>query len=233
MAFRKMRPYIPVSLSIFLLLILPGASSLASPGTLVISEIMFNPDGDENAREFVEIVNLSDAPVSLEGCRIGDGAAFDTLIPVRNDLRVIPGQGYALILDPDYFAAGEPYSGIPEATPLYTISDKAIGSRGLSNSNPEPVYLLSAAGDTLSLVRYPADCPPGHSWERIIPWGGDSPENFRPSRSPEGTPGLPNSVTPPGRNPVTPWGVPTLGHKTRSKKKPSSKYIVRRAGKGR
>jgi large subunit ribosomal protein L2 len=39
--------------------------------------------------------------------------------------------------------------------------------------------------------------------------------------------------TPPGRNPVTPWGVPTLGHKTRSKKKPSSKYIVRRAGKGR
>jgi large subunit ribosomal protein L2 len=39
--------------------------------------------------------------------------------------------------------------------------------------------------------------------------------------------------TPPGRNPVTPWGVPTLGHKTRSKKKPSTKYIVRRAGKGR
>jgi large subunit ribosomal protein L2 len=39
--------------------------------------------------------------------------------------------------------------------------------------------------------------------------------------------------TPPGRNPVTPWGVPTLGHKTRSKKKPSSKYIIRRAGKGR
>jgi len=34
--------------------------------------------------------------------------------------------------------------------------------------------------------------------------------------------------TPPGRNPVTPWGVPTLGHKTRSKKKPSNKYIIRR-----
>ena len=39
--------------------------------------------------------------------------------------------------------------------------------------------------------------------------------------------------TPPGRNPVTPWGVPTLGHKTRKGKKPSNKYIVRRAGKGR
>lgn len=39
-------------------------------------------------------------------------------------------------------------------------------------------------------------------------------------------------ATPPGRNPVTPWGVPTLGHKTR-KSKTSDKYIVRRRGKGR
>jgi large subunit ribosomal protein L2 len=39
--------------------------------------------------------------------------------------------------------------------------------------------------------------------------------------------------TPPGRNPVTPWGVPTLGHKTRKANKPSNKYIVRRRGKGR
>jgi large subunit ribosomal protein L2 len=38
--------------------------------------------------------------------------------------------------------------------------------------------------------------------------------------------------TPPGRNPVTPWGVPTLGHKTRGSK-PSDKYIIRRRGKGR
>ena len=39
-------------------------------------------------------------------------------------------------------------------------------------------------------------------------------------------------ATPPGRNPVTPWGVPTLGHKTR-KSKSSDKYIVRRRGTGR
>lgn len=29
-------------------------------------------------------------------------------------------------------------------------------------------------------------------------------------------------------SPVTPWGVPTLGKKTRNKKKPSNKYIVKR-----
>jgi large subunit ribosomal protein L2 len=36
-----------------------------------------------------------------------------------------------------------------------------------------------------------------------------------------------------GRHPVTPWGVPTRGYKTRNKNKPSSKYIVRRGGKKR
>ena len=31
-----------------------------------------------------------------------------------------------------------------------------------------------------------------------------------------------------GRHPVTPWGKPTKGYKTRSKKKPSNKFIVKR-----
>jgi large subunit ribosomal protein L2 len=31
-----------------------------------------------------------------------------------------------------------------------------------------------------------------------------------------------------GRHPVTPWGKPTKGYKTRSKKKPSTKFIVKR-----
>lgn len=34
-----------------------------------------------------------------------------------------------------------------------------------------------------------------------------------------------------GRNPVTPWGKPTLGYKTRVKNKSSDKYIIRRRGK--
>ena len=33
-----------------------------------------------------------------------------------------------------------------------------------------------------------------------------------------------------GRHPVTPWGKPTKGYKTRNKKKASSKLIVKRRG---
>jgi large subunit ribosomal protein L2 len=41
--------------------------------------------------------------------------------------------------------------------------------------------------------------------------------------------------TTPGRHPVTPWGVPTLGYRTRKKRKSSDRYIVRgrRRGKGK
>src|SRR5277367_6858582 len=41
--------------------------------------------------------------------------------------------------------------------------------------------------------------------------------------------------TTPGRHPVTPWGVPTLGYRTRKKRKASDQYIVRgrKRGKGK
>jgi len=44
----------------------------------------------------------------------------------------------------------------------------------------------------------------------------DHPHGGGEGKSPIGKPG-----------PVTPWGVPTLGKKTRNKRKQSSKYIVK------
>jgi len=40
-------------------------------------------------------------------------------------------------------------------------------------------------------------------------------------------------ATTPGRHPVTPWGVPTLGYPTRKKRKESDRYIVRRRRRGK
>jgi large subunit ribosomal protein L2 len=48
----------------------------------------------------------------------------------------------------------------------------------------------------------------------------DHPHGGGEGRSPIGHPG-----------PKSPWGKPTLGHKTRSKKKPSSRMIIKRRGK--
>lgn len=48
----------------------------------------------------------------------------------------------------------------------------------------------------------------------------DHPHGGGEGKSPVGMP-----------SPVTPWGVPTLGYKTRNRKKPSDKYIVKRRNK--
>lgn len=180
---------------------LASAVHAAQSPDVVISEIMFNPDGDENAREYVEVYNRSDSPVSFEGCRIGDGSAFDLVATVPGGGWIVPPNGYAVVFDPDYFTSGAPYANIPKDAVLFTVGDGAIGSRGFSNSSPETISIVSAGGDTISSVRYDTSCPAGHSWERVIPGGGDGPENFHPSLAKEGTPGAKNSVTPPDANP--------------------------------
>ena len=184
---------------VFALFTLPYYSFARS---FIISEVMFNPNGNENAREFVEILNLSEDDLSLEGFLIGDETGFDTVIPTKGGTRIVPKGSYALILDPDYFTADEQYEGIPADTPLFTVDDNAIGNRGLSNSTAEHIYLISGEGDTLSVVTYSLECSPGHSWERIIPYGNDSMDNFQQSKEAEGTPGQTNSVTPPEKNPA-------------------------------
>lgn len=177
-------------------------ASSAFAGPVVISEIMFNPDGDENAREFVEIANLSTEPCSLQGCEIGDTGASEAIVPAQDGGWMVPAGGFALILDPDYFTTGEPYPSIPPGTPLFTVPGSTLGSRGLSNSSSEPVALISSGGDTLSVVRYSAACPAGHSWERILPEGTGDSTNFAVSLATDGTPGFRNSVTPPDHNPA-------------------------------
>jgi len=174
----------------------------AVTSAIVINEVMFNPDGDENAREFVELLNISDGPVSLERFVIGDGTGFDLITPAEEGMWTVPAGEYALIMDLDYFDSAEPYEDIPTDTPLFSVSDKAIGMQGLSNSTPEPVYLIDGSGDTLSVVIYSLDCPQGHSWERIMPMGDDSTDNFLPSQHTDGTPGQKNSVTPSEYNPA-------------------------------
>src|SRR6201999_947169 len=65
---------------------------------------------------------------------------------------------------------------------------------------------------------------------------GVRPQTRGTAMNPLGHPrGGGEASTPAGRHPVTPWGVPTLGYRTRKKNKASSKYIVRgrRRGKGK
>jgi len=65
-------------------------------------------------------------------------------------------------------------------------------------------------------------------------WLGKRPHNRGVAMNPVDHPhGGGEGSTTPGRHPVTPWGVPTLGYPTRKKNKPSDRYIVRRRRRGK
>jgi len=165
-----------------------------SAAQVVISEIMVNPPGDENVCEYVEVFNCSySEAIDIEGFSIGDGDLWDEFVDAGEGFLLQP-RSYALVVDPDWLLEGGCFPEPPENVLLLSISSKAFGDRGFSNSRPERVSLVSQTGDTLSAFTYTEDTSPGLSWEKIVIDGGDDVENWSLSKTEGGTPGLINST---------------------------------------
>jgi hypothetical protein len=178
-------------------LILMFASSISS-AQVVLTEIMFNPSGNENADEFIEIYNNGTAAINLACWMISDGTGADSLRALDDGLTLPPGR-FGLILDPGYFDdESDTYDGlIPDSAFVVTISNSTFGNGGLSNSSAETVSLINANGDTVSKYTYSIDNEDGYSDEKIVPWGGDTASNWANSRRLKGSPGAWNTVSPP------------------------------------
>lgn len=164
---------------------------------IILSEVMFNPRGNENSNEFVELFNASSADsISLAGWRIGDQSASEDIISWQSGLKLGPQQ-FAVILDPSYFTSSTQYDAlIPPEALILTISDNAFGSGGFSNSSAETVILIDAAGDTVAKFSYSLGNPDGISDEKINLNEDDSPQNWANALRVDGTPGARNSVAP-------------------------------------
>jgi len=164
---------------------------------IIINEVMFNPSGNENHNEFVELYNVGGSAVDLDGWSLSDNTDSDVIIGAGIGTILQPGQ-YGIILDPDYFINSTLYDSIipPEAL-IITIDGPAIGSRGLSNSAPELISVISSVGDTITAYRYSLDNDDGFSDEKIIPNDVNEDHNWGNSAAYLGTPGARNSITPP------------------------------------
>lgn len=175
--------------------------STSGKAVVVLSEIMFDPDGEESADEFVELYNNAAIPANLTGWMLSDGEGTDTLADVGMGLLAIPRQ-YVLIMDPDYIEDGSmTYDGlVPENALVVTITSGTFGSRGFSNSEPENVRLLDENGVIVSEFRYSVGNIEGYSEEKVRVSAGDGSENWMDSETLLGTPGFHNSVTPPERD---------------------------------
>src|SRR6185295_12133839 len=88
-------------------------------GPVIISEVMYNPLSGDNDKEYVELLNITDAPVSLAGWKFTSGIDFtfgNTTIPARGTVVVMRfdpnNAGNAAKLS----AFQAAYPGIPPAT---------------------------------------------------------------------------------------------------------------------
>jgi hypothetical protein len=112
---------------------------------LTITEICADAEGPEPAQEWVEIANVGDAAVSLEGLAISDR---DDLAgtPLGSTRVLVPGARVILVgegFDPDL-------AGAPPGAPLVTVGRTIVAS-GLANGG-EPLYLRDAQGHRLAHV---------------------------------------------------------------------------------
>ena len=168
----------------------------APPGALVVSELFFNPDGDDDA-EFIELMNVSGGAINLRGCRFTGGIdyAFSTWF----DTILAPGQRLVLV-DSDFaFRDRFGWDRIPAG--IY---------RDNVNNDGEAIGMTAADGTT-SLVNFafsdawwPAADGDGHSLTLIAPHDGidlNDPSNWRPSRAVGGSSGTSDAVTFSGGDP--------------------------------
>ncbi len=165
---------------------------------VVINEIMYNPSGNENYTEYIELYNDSPYPTSLERWMISDGDQDDEIISLWPDSSLIlQPYEFAIIIDSGYLENGEGYydEQIPAGVLLFTTPDAAIGSGGLSNSNGEIVSLYSQDHILISQRHYRIGAEDGVSEERIRIDEGEMDSNWTFS-APGGTPGFLNSASP-------------------------------------
>jgi hypothetical protein len=150
---------------------------------LVITEVLANPAGAEPAQEFVELRNLGDEELSLEGLSIADARGSDAL-PATT---LGPG-GYALIVT-SAFMPGSADVAPRAGTPLVRV-DTRIGTDGLSNGGEVTRLLrgdqvISSYGGWVSVSSV---AWAGKSVHRLVQGACDRPSAW--NRSPlDATPG--------------------------------------------
>ncbi len=166
-------------------------------GQVVLSEIMFNPAGNERTDEYVELINISQHDtVDMAGWLLSDGSKYCVITAWQDSCTLlVPGQ-YAIVLLPGYMDSHFYDPSIPANARRLSIDQSAFGAYGLSNSKSETVSLFTPDTVLTSAWAYSVPNKDGYSEEKKIPLRGDEPFNWDNSLREGGTPGFKNSNTP-------------------------------------
>ncbi len=128
------------------------------PATIVINEIMYNPEQNDNYNEWIELYNPTNHSINVSGWSITDNYAEDFLEGDRdhgNGTTIIPAYGYAIIADHGT-KIYENYSISNETIKLY-VDDLSIGN-GLGNEK-DKLILKNSTGTIIDAMEWGEDYP--------------------------------------------------------------------------
>jgi hypothetical protein len=170
-------------------------------GAIVINEIMFHPASERTDEEYIELLNTGTVPVNLTGWEFSRGVSFT--FP-----NVTLAAGGILVVAANTASFSAKYPSVPNV----------IGNwEGILSNTGEEIELENAAGERVDLVAYADEgdwamrirspfFPQGWTWADDADGGGssmelvnprlpnDSGQNWAASSTPDGTPGVANSV---------------------------------------
>ena len=158
----------------------------AAAGKLIITEIHYNPAGDDAGQEWLELMNISPETIDLTGVSLG---GIDYLFPTGTLLG--PGERIVIVENQAVFASLYDTTGLRLAPGVFTGS--------LSNGGEELALIDSTGANDIQRFTYFDDAPwpttadgLGFSLVLIAPSTNPAPSassNWRSSFSPGGTPG--------------------------------------------
>lgn len=142
-----------LALASLLALLLPASAS-----ALVFSEVMYDPDGTDSGREWVEVYNDGPAPVDLTQIVLVEGSTRHKILAATGTPAQLPADAYAVIADkPDLLAADYPGLAFVYDSAFSLANDGEVLRLSLASGSPD-IDVASWTGD--------AGATGGKSWQR-------------------------------------------------------------------
>ncbi|MCR4407064.1 MAG: lamin tail domain-containing protein [Anaerolineae bacterium] len=172
-------PQFPGARNVYLPLVMKDYVPVADH--VLISEVLYDPPGNDTGKEWIELYNPTASTVNLAGFRLGDAVNsgdYERLYQFPDGAQIGPGEtlviaqtaagfrslGYSPPTDPDY-----EWNDTDLAIPNLIPSDWGNGEFALSNNGDE-VLLLDATGAVVDVVVYGTGSYPG-----VVPFADLSP----------------------------------------------------------
>jgi hypothetical protein len=163
----------------------------ASTGSLVVSELNYNPPGSDDATEFIELLNITGAVLDMGGCHFDQVLGIGIAYTFQPGVQVAAGGRILIVRDRAAFTAAYPTAG-PLAPLQYSGSfENSGGTVVLYASDGTEVFRFTYADNVAGTDG------DGRTLVRVLSSTNPDPQSYvwRASTSNGGNPGSSDSAT--------------------------------------